>query len=682
MVKQKNPLVFLDVSVDRGPAEKIVIEWVRCKFDLVFLRVDCSRIRLQLFSDVVPKTAENFRALCTGEKGIGASTGSHYISRVQLFIACCDKDNMKPSFRCAWETAVLAPQLHSGGDFSKHDGTGGESIYGGKFADENFKLFHDGPGLLSMANAGRDSNGSQFFITFKAAHHLDGKHVVFGKVVKGIDIVKQIEQVGSASGKPVCVVKIVNCGEASEGIPNDETEKGKKKVKNSTKDISSEHTSDGGGRGRHKKSLKDVKKKRKRRYSSSDSSSSSGSDSYSSVSESDYDSDSESSSDTSSSYERRRKKKGSKKVGHKRERKRRDMKMDKRRRQNDKKSKRKSKWSSESSSDSDSESSKSISDDGARQEIAALKEKNNLSRVSDVSSPNHGKRDADMTMRMRDGSKESSPHEEGKLAKEKVEPQSNGNGIDETANRFSRSNDLSKSRSISPSPRRRPISSQKMNEGKNPKRITKSPRLSSSPVRNSNNAVSETLVSDIRQGLPSSRSPDGNPKRIRKGRGFTEQYSYARKYRTPSPVRSPPRSYYQRRDIQDRNRDRYSKYRRYSDRSPPRRYRSRRSHGRSISRSPVRRRSPVAAQAAISEKLRSRLGPQGGDNDQLEKGMKSTSRSRSRSLSHSTSSADAKPQKHSRKANSGSLNRSRSVSPAGNKGLVSYVDGSPDAGST
>ncbi|KAK9140086.1 hypothetical protein Scep_009767 [Stephania cephalantha] len=619
MVKQKNPLVFLDVSIDRGPAEKIVIE---------------------LFSDVVPKTAENFRALCTGEKGTGASTG-------------------KPlHFKGSTFHRIIKGFMAQGGDFSKHDGTGGESINGGKFADENFKLFHDVPGLLSMANAGRDTNGSQFFITFKAAHHLDGKHVVFGKVVKGIDVVRQIEQVGSASGKPVCIVKIVNCGEASEGITNDEIEKGTKKVKNSRKIFLSEDTSDSGGRGRRKKSLNDIKKKRRRRYSLSDSSSSSGSDSYSSASDSDSESHSESSSyDTSSSYERCRKKKASKKVGHKRERKRRDMKRDKRRKQHDKKSKRKSKWSSESSGDSDSESSRSSSDNGARQEIAAPKVINNLSRVSDVSSPDHGKRNTNM--RKRDGSKESSPHEEGELAKVKVKPQSNGYGIDETANGFSRSNDLSKSRSVSPSPRRRPISSPKKNVGKSPKRITRIPRFSSSPVRNSNHAVPGTLVSDIHQGLPRSGSPDGNLKRTRKGRGFTEQYSYARKYRTPSPVRSPPRSYYQRRDIQDRNRDRYSKYRSYSDRSPPRRYqspargrsppryRSRRSHSRSISHSPVRCRSPVAARAAISEKLRSRLGPRGGENDQLEKGMKSASRSRSRSLSHSTSSADPKSQKYS-----------------------------------
>ncbi|CAN6177656.1 unnamed protein product [Urochloa humidicola] len=148
----------------------------------------------ELFADVVPKTAENFRALCTGEKGVGETTISPLYYRGTRF------------------HNITKGLMAQGGDFSKNNGTGGESIYGGTFEDENFVLRHDDRGLLSMANTGPNTNGSQFFITFKPLPHLDRKNTVFGKLILGDDVLKKIECVDVDGSTPLVRVKIVNCG--------------------------------------------------------------------------------------------------------------------------------------------------------------------------------------------------------------------------------------------------------------------------------------------------------------------------------------------------------------------------------------------------------------------------------------------------------------------------------------
>lgn len=161
-------------------------------FDVTIGGVKAGRIVIGLFGDVVPKTVENFRALCTGEKGKGKSG--------------------KPlHFKGSKFHRVIPQFMLQGGDFTR--GNGGESIYGEKFPDENFELTHDAPGVLSMANSGPNTNGSQFFITTIKTPWLDGRHVVFGRVIEGMDVVKAVEAQGSSGGRTAKPIEIVDSGE-------------------------------------------------------------------------------------------------------------------------------------------------------------------------------------------------------------------------------------------------------------------------------------------------------------------------------------------------------------------------------------------------------------------------------------------------------------------------------------
>ena len=192
-------------KAESGTAEAVAVTSdgpPRVYFEVEIGDEPVGRIEIELYADAVPLTCENFRALCTGERGAGATTGAklHYAGSVFHRVI--------PGFMC------------QGGDFGRGDGTGGESIYGGAFADEDLAWKkHDKPFLLSMANAGKDTNGSQFFITTAAAPHLDGKHVVFGEVTSGQMAVRRIEMEGSEGGKPQSVVKIVACGQIGGARP-------------------------------------------------------------------------------------------------------------------------------------------------------------------------------------------------------------------------------------------------------------------------------------------------------------------------------------------------------------------------------------------------------------------------------------------------------------------------------
>ncbi|QCD99400.1 peptidyl-prolyl isomerase G [Vigna unguiculata] len=526
MAKKKNCPVFMDVSIDGDPVERMVFE---------------------LFYDVAPKTAENFRALCTGEKGVGPNTGKslHY----------------KGSFF----HQIVKGSIARGGDFVNRNGTGGESIYGSKFPDESPRLKHDAPGLLSMPVADRDTLGSHFIITFKADPRLDRKHVIFGKLVQGHNILKKIEDVGDEEGLPSVTVKIINCGEHNEDT-----------VVHSIDNMEVDHIV----RTMVEFGSKALVLGRR----------------------------------VGSLYRREVKEVGELQG-----------KVDKL----------------------------------EEEKTALVKEKEG----SPVRTDNH-RSVSRSPVRSRD-------HRSASVSP--VRSLSRGHQRSSSREPSRRSISRSPVKVSRKSISRSPVRSSARNSGRVPLRS-----ISRSPVRVPSRGNHRSYSRSPRgRSLSRSLSPDVSPKRIRRGRGFSERYSYARRYRTPS--QSPVRSYrYNGRS----DRDRYSDYRRYSPRRnrspPPRRrtpprFRSRRSRTPSVSRSPryrgrrysrsrspVRSRSPAGAYRRRVERSRS-----------LSRSSRSLSRSRSPSLSRASVESQS-PRKNSR-------SRSRSQSSDGKKGLVSYGDGSPDS---
>ncbi|KAM3955010.1 LOW QUALITY PROTEIN: peptidyl-prolyl cis-trans isomerase 1-like, partial [Aphomia sociella] len=222
--KPPNDRVFMDISIGGLPSGRIVFE---------------------LFNDVAPKTAENFRALCAGDMGVGKVTGKPLTYKGMVF------------------HRVVKDFMIQGGDFTNANGTGGESIYGGTFEDETFELKHDRPYLLSMANRGKDTNGSQFFITTQPAPHLDNVHVVFGHVVGGAALVRQLEALPvDRNARPLQDVAVGNCGQLVRLQAGKKRKQDKEKEKEDS-DADSEHS-----HKKDKKKKKDKKEKKKKRHHS------------------------------------------------------------------------------------------------------------------------------------------------------------------------------------------------------------------------------------------------------------------------------------------------------------------------------------------------------------------------------------------------------------------------------
>ncbi|CAK8679365.1 unnamed protein product [Clavelina lepadiformis] len=225
MKEKHRPRVFFDVEIDGDQAGRIIFE---------------------LFADVCPKTCENFRCLCTGERGLGATTKKPLHYKGVLF------------------HRVIHDFMLQSGDFSEGNGRGGESIFGGYFADESFQMRHDKPFLLSMANRGKNTNGSQFFITTQPAPHLDGIHVVFGRVVNGEAVVKRIEsQKTDANNRPLTECKVVHCGELVLATKSKKKQKKRKEsVRSEEESVDASDSDDGKNKKKKKKKHKKEKKQK------------------------------------------------------------------------------------------------------------------------------------------------------------------------------------------------------------------------------------------------------------------------------------------------------------------------------------------------------------------------------------------------------------------------------------
>ncbi|XP_037484935.1 peptidyl-prolyl cis-trans isomerase CYP63-like [Triticum dicoccoides] len=630
--KNLNPQVFLEISIDGRPAERITFE---------------------LFADVVPKTAENFRALCTGEKGLGEST------KKPLYFKGTHIHRIIPGF------------MAQAGDFSRGDGRGGESIYGGKFPDENFKLKHDQPGILSMANSGENTNGSQFFITFKAVPHLDGKHVVFGKVLNGKALLKKLEALGSESGKPTCPVKIVDCGEASNiDTQNQLHGEKEKKLKRAVED-----NNDAGGRVKTKKTSSVDKRRKKRKNYSSDSYSSETSDSqsYSSDSGSESESYSSASLDTSSSSDHRHKRrKGSKKVKRKPAKRKSSHKKSKSKSRGTKRSKR----SYGSSSDaSKSSSSSSDNESAGRRTKHPLKKDQENTKIINL--------EMGKSLEYADKGKQTVA---GSKPLHKDE-----NGADDRAGTQNSEDRSSKFRDDT-----NPIRADTILSKADGNITAVAAGTGISEAGAERNPLSNEPVPTNGQDLAMGSTEDG---RVRKGRGFTQKYSFARRYRTPSPECSHVRSSYNGgRNDRWNNFNRYGRNGLYGARSPVRRYQgsprassppryTRRDRSRSRSRSPVRRRdgggrhrrpSPRRSRSSAEQHkcdaaYRPRSGRGGDGGPSAANRGRSRSRSKNRDASRSRSPNAAPAKRVSSKYNRRRSSSSRSSSPSGSKGgLVSY----------
>jgi len=230
--KNDRPRVFVDLTIGNIPLGRIVFE---------------------LFTEIAPKTADNFRSLCTGEAGIGKTTEKPLHYKGCLF------------------HRVVKNFMIQGGDFVNFNGTGGESIYGGTFDDEDFILKHDRPYLLSMANRGKNTNGSQFFVTTAPTPHLDGLHVVFGHVVSGKEVVKEIEDLDvDKKDRPLQDVRMVNCGELikktkkkrEKSVSSSSGEKSSSSSASESSESSSSSESESEKEKRRKKKLKKKEKKK------------------------------------------------------------------------------------------------------------------------------------------------------------------------------------------------------------------------------------------------------------------------------------------------------------------------------------------------------------------------------------------------------------------------------------